>query len=118
MKGVNDLIQACVRCDVKRLVYTSTYNVVFAGQDIVAGDEGLDYPPDAEHPDLYGPSKAQAERTVLDFDGAGGRGRGGIAVGLRLIQLLTLRDTFARRPRSAVLSPSLSLLDGIHFCTV
>lgn len=74
VKGVDDLIQACVRCDVKRLVYTSTYNVVFAGQDIVAGDEGLDYPPDAEHPDLYGPSKAQAERTLLDFDGAGGGG--------------------------------------------
>lgn len=29
---------ACIECGVRRLVYTSTYNVVFAGQEIRNGD--------------------------------------------------------------------------------
>lgn len=36
---------ACVECGVTRLVYTSTYNVVFGGQEIREGDESLPYLP-------------------------------------------------------------------------
>ena len=35
----------CVKCGVTRLVYTSTYNVVFGGQEIKNGDESLPYLP-------------------------------------------------------------------------
>ena len=34
--GTVDLIDACVKKDVSRLIYTSTYNVVFVGRDIVS----------------------------------------------------------------------------------
>lgn len=34
----NLFFPACVECGVSRLVYTSTYNVVFAGQEIRNGD--------------------------------------------------------------------------------
>lgn len=36
---------ACLEHGVTRLVYTSTYNVVFGGQEIRNGDETLDYLP-------------------------------------------------------------------------
>lgn len=36
---------ACVRCGATRLVYTSTYNVVFGGQEIRNGDQSLPYLP-------------------------------------------------------------------------
>ena len=39
------LCVACVECGVTRLVYTSTYNVVFGGQEIREGDESLPYLP-------------------------------------------------------------------------
>ena len=36
---------ACIKHSIPRLVYTSTYNVVFGGQTIVNGDESLPYFP-------------------------------------------------------------------------
>lgn len=36
---------ACVRCGCTRLVYTSTYNVVFGGQEIRNADESIPYLP-------------------------------------------------------------------------
>ena len=39
------LFVACIEKNVPRLVYTSTYNVVFGGQCIVNGDESLPYFP-------------------------------------------------------------------------
>ena len=38
-------LAGCVECGVIRLVYTSTYNVVFGGQEIKNGDESLPYLP-------------------------------------------------------------------------
>lgn len=38
-------ISACCTCGVARLVYTSTYNVVFGGQVIINGNESLPYLP-------------------------------------------------------------------------
>lgn len=39
------LISACVESNVSRLVYTSTYNVVYGGEEIVNGEESLPYLP-------------------------------------------------------------------------
>lgn len=36
---------ACVTCGVTCLVYTSTYNVVFGGQEIRNGDQSIPYLP-------------------------------------------------------------------------
>lgn len=41
--GTQNVIAACKRNDVKRLVYTSTPSVVFSGDNIVQGNEGLPY---------------------------------------------------------------------------
>ena len=38
-------ISACLKNNIKRLVYTSTYNVVFGGQEIIDGKEDLPYLP-------------------------------------------------------------------------
>ena len=62
---------------VGRLVYCSTYNVVFGGQPIVCGDETLPYYPPHRHPDTYSRTKALAEQAVLAANGcplAGGKG--------------------------------------------
>ncbi|XP_041362475.1 short-chain dehydrogenase/reductase family 42E member 1-like isoform X2 [Gigantopelta aegis] len=41
--GTKNVLKACREMNVTRLVYTSTYNVVFGGQEIVNGDETLPY---------------------------------------------------------------------------
>ncbi|KAL1522166.1 hypothetical protein AB1Y20_021805 [Prymnesium parvum] len=52
------------------LIYLSTYNVCFHGQEVYGGDETAPYSPAAAHTDCYGASKAEAERLVLAADGA------------------------------------------------
>ncbi len=39
------IIVACIAVNIHCLVYTSTYNVVFGGQEIIYGDESLPYFP-------------------------------------------------------------------------
>jgi len=39
------MFSACLKNRVHRMVYTSTYNVVFGGQEIRDGDESLPYLP-------------------------------------------------------------------------
>lgn len=39
------LVVACKELNISRVVYTSTYNVVFGGQEIENGDESLPYFP-------------------------------------------------------------------------
>ncbi|PID77014.1 MAG: 3-beta hydroxysteroid dehydrogenase [Deltaproteobacteria bacterium] len=61
--GTKNIIAACLKNQVKSLVYTSTPSVVFNGQDICGGDENMPY---AEnflcH---YAKSKTMAEKAVL-----------------------------------------------------
>ncbi len=38
-------ISACCKIGIQRMVYTSTYNVIFGGQVIENGDESLEYLP-------------------------------------------------------------------------
>ncbi|XP_034975237.2 short-chain dehydrogenase/reductase family 42E member 1 isoform X2 [Zootoca vivipara] len=77
LKGTENIIEACRKVGVSRLVYTSTYNVVFGGQVIENGDESLPYLPLHLHPDHYSRTKALAEMKVLEANGSsleGGRG--------------------------------------------
>lgn len=59
---------------VSRLVYTSTYNVVFGGQEIRNGDSTLPYLPADKHVDHYSKTKSLAEQQVR---AASGKGLGG-----------------------------------------
>lgn len=67
--GTKIVVDACIQFGVKSLIYTSTYNVVFGGQEINNGCENLNYFPLEKHVDKYGPSKARAEKIVLSANG-------------------------------------------------
>lgn len=69
VKGTQNVLKACVQCSVPRLVYTSTFNVVFGGQVIEGGDESLPYLPLHLHPDHYSRTKSLAEMEVLKANG-------------------------------------------------
>lgn len=65
ISGTCHVLDACLDLGITRLVYCSTYNVVFGGQRIVNGDETLPYFPIDQHVDSYGRSKSIAEQLVL-----------------------------------------------------
>jgi len=65
VQGTKAVIEACKRCKVRVLVFTSTYNVVFGGQVIDGEDESMPYFPLDKHADEYSKSKAIAEMLVL-----------------------------------------------------
>ncbi|GER36974.1 3-beta hydroxysteroid dehydrogenase/isomerasefamily protein [Striga asiatica] len=69
INGTLHVLDSCVEHEVKRLVYVSTYNVVFGGKEIVNGNEALPYFPMDEHVDPYGRSKSIAEQLVLKSNG-------------------------------------------------
>ncbi|KAK3282450.1 hypothetical protein CYMTET_9815 [Cymbomonas tetramitiformis] len=60
--GTRNVIAACIAAGVARLVYTSTYNVVFGGVPISNGSELLPYYPAEKHVDKYSASKTVAEQ--------------------------------------------------------
>ncbi|THB75425.1 MAG: NAD-dependent epimerase/dehydratase family protein, partial [Desulfobulbaceae bacterium] len=64
--GTKNVVQACLKHKVERLVYTSTPSVVFNKENIINGDETLDYS-DAFLCN-YAKSKAIAEKFVLDHN--------------------------------------------------
>ncbi|XP_012939561.1 short-chain dehydrogenase/reductase family 42E member 1 isoform X1 [Aplysia californica] len=68
--GTEAVLKACLSQDVTRLVYTSTYNVVFGGQEILDGDERLPYLTDDKFTDHYSKTKMLAEKKVLASNGA------------------------------------------------
>ena len=60
--GTQNVIRACRKGGVKRLVYTSSPSVVFNGQDMAGVDESIPYP---EHFEAdYPATKAAAERLI------------------------------------------------------
>lgn len=69
INGTCHVLDACLEHGVKRLVYVSTYNVVFGGKEIVSGNEALPYFPIDDHVDAYGRSKSVAEQLVLKSNG-------------------------------------------------
>lgn len=69
IQGTQNILEACTVHGVSRLVYTSTFNVVFGGQVIENGDESLPYLPLHLHPDHYSRTKSLAEMAVLKANG-------------------------------------------------
>ncbi|XP_028784533.1 short-chain dehydrogenase/reductase family 42E member 1 [Neltuma alba] len=69
INGTCHILDACVLHGIKRLVYVSTYNVVFGGKEIINGNETLPYFPIDDHVDPYGRSKSIAEQLVLKNNG-------------------------------------------------
>lgn len=67
--GTENVLRACLENGVTRLVYTSTYNVVYGGLQIVNGDESLPYLADDKFTDHYSKTKMLAERKVLAANG-------------------------------------------------
>lgn len=83
--GTENVLKACVQSSVPRLVYTSTFNVVFGGQVIEGGDETLPYLPLHLHPDHYSRTKSLAEMEVLKANGTA------LANGLGVLRTCALR---------------------------
>jgi nucleoside-diphosphate-sugar epimerase len=65
--GTQNVIAACKKHGVRRLVYTSTPSVVHAGADVEGADESLPYPKHFEA--YYSETKARAEKAVLAANG-------------------------------------------------
>ena len=63
VEGAHNILQGCLRHKIKRLIYTSTPSVVFAGKDICGEDEGLPYA--RKFLCNYAKTKAIAEKNVL-----------------------------------------------------
>ncbi|XP_057516977.1 uncharacterized protein LOC130798119 isoform X2 [Amaranthus tricolor] len=77
IEGTRIILDVCLEFKIKRLVYVSTYNVVFGGKEIVNGDENLPYIPPHQHISPYARSKAFAERLVLSYNAKPFRENGG-----------------------------------------
>ena len=82
---------ACVESGVPRLVYTSTYNVVFGGQEIRNGDSSLPYLQPHQHVDHYSRTKCIAEQAVRAANGREVRGQSGDEKGRGTLKTCALR---------------------------
>jgi nucleoside-diphosphate-sugar epimerase len=65
--GTENVLDACRRAGVRRLVYTSSPSVVFNGHDMEGADESAPYP--AHYHAAYPETKAKAEQLVLQANG-------------------------------------------------
>ncbi|RWR78303.1 short-chain dehydrogenase/reductase family 42E member 1 [Cinnamomum micranthum f. kanehirae] len=75
--GTCNVLDACHEFGVRRLVYVSTYNVVYGGKEIVNGNEALPYFPLDDHVDSYGRTKSVAEQLVLKSNGRASKKKNG-----------------------------------------
>ncbi|CAL8349956.1 unnamed protein product [Merluccius merluccius] len=91
VRGTENVLKACVENGVRKLVYTSTFNVVFGGQVIENGDESLPYLPLRLHPDHYSRTKSLAEMAVMRADGTALEGGGGGGGGGGVLRTCALR---------------------------
>ncbi|MBI4425389.1 MAG: NAD-dependent epimerase/dehydratase family protein [Elusimicrobia bacterium] len=69
VEGTRNVLEACRRLGVPRLVYTSSPSVVSSGRDLEGVDESAPYP--RRYEAAYPETKAEAERLVLAANGAG-----------------------------------------------
>ncbi|KAH6837097.1 3beta-hydroxysteroid-dehydrogenase/decarboxylase isoform 2 [Perilla frutescens var. hirtella] len=71
VQGTENVIDACFKLKIKRLIYTSSPSVVFDGvHGISNGNESLPYP--AKHNDSYSATKAEGEALVIKSNGSNG----------------------------------------------
>lgn len=68
--GTQNVIDACIAHNVKRLVYTSSPSVTMNNIDIHNGNESLPYP--EQYHSFYSETKAEAEKRVLKANGRNG----------------------------------------------
>ena len=61
--GTKNILLACKKCDIARLVYTSSPSVIFDGSDMEGISESVPYP--EHHHSYYPQTKAEAEQLVL-----------------------------------------------------
>jgi nucleoside-diphosphate-sugar epimerase len=66
--GTENVLAACRRQGIRRLVYTSSPSVIFNGRDMEGVDESVPYPTHYEA--AYPATKAQAEQRVLQANGS------------------------------------------------
>ncbi|PUZ40746.1 hypothetical protein GQ55_9G448000 [Panicum hallii var. hallii] len=71
VEGTKNVIDACISCKVKRLIYTSSPSVVFDGvHGIFNADESMPYPD--KFNDSYSETKADGEKLVMRANGREG----------------------------------------------
>jgi len=68
VQGTRNVINACRCCGAVRIIYTSSPSVVFNGRDMEGADESVPYSKRFEA--AYPKTKAEAERLILEADGA------------------------------------------------
>ncbi|CAM6087033.1 unnamed protein product [Calypogeia fissa] len=69
--GTRNIVDACIKQGVKKLIYTSSPSVIFDGfEPVVNVDESFRIP--EKHNDFYSEAKAQAEALVLSSNGKNG----------------------------------------------
>jgi len=83
--STSNLLDLCVEFGVSKFVHTSTYNVVFGGQEIRNGDESMKYFPVNQHTDFYSQSKCESEDLAMKANGR--VVTGGISLTLILVLL-------------------------------
>jgi len=88
--GTKAVVSACIAAGVERLILTSTYNVVFGGQEIEGGDETMPYFNMVDQVDEYSRSKTEAEMIVLEANGTPLR-RSGRRDGKKTLRTCALR---------------------------
>ena len=66
VNGTKNLVKACLENQINKLIYTSSYNVVFGGQKISKGDLKMDYFPIEKQIDYYSITKTISEKFVLE----------------------------------------------------
>jgi len=64
--GTQNVIDACLRHNVSRLIYTSAPSVIFNGADLEGVDESMPYP--ARYDAFYPQTKAMAEQRILSVN--------------------------------------------------
>ncbi|XP_022132013.1 3beta-hydroxysteroid-dehydrogenase/decarboxylase [Momordica charantia] len=71
VEGARNVIDACIKQNVKRLIYTSSASVVFDGiHGLTNADESFPYP--AKHNDFYSATKSEGEALILKANGSNG----------------------------------------------
>ncbi|XP_050392992.2 short-chain dehydrogenase/reductase family 42E member 1 [Patella vulgata] len=66
--GTTNVIEGCYDNNIERLVFTSTYNVVYGGTEIINGDESLPYLQDDKFTDHYSKTKRLAEEKIMSVN--------------------------------------------------